>query len=212
MKFRFLLSAILSIMSFSAYAVKTADCPKKFDLEITEIERDTHLQQARAWFDRALHSAREADDPLVTASVRSGMALLHMEENRSNEALVQARKAHTAVRRWLQFEPGINTQMAVAEIWHILGLILRDLPAQDLPVILGEKTYYATGCFNESIKAYAQIGQGVEVEMAYALLNWAQYEYHNGDPAQASTLWDQARDIYNQLGMINEVNWMDHKQ
>jgi len=51
---------------------------------------------------------------------------------------------------------------------------------------------------------------GLDGERARTLREWARYELQSGDKDKGNTLWAEARDIFEKLGALLEVERMEY--
>jgi serine/threonine protein kinase/tetratricopeptide (TPR) repeat protein len=108
-----------------------------------------------------------------------------------------------AARRALELGRQIENQEHIGEAWRVLGLIASRTSA---PVTLGEQSYAAADCFDESLRLFEHIR--MEAECARTLRDWARHETKHGDPARGQTMWQQSLDIFQRLGMTPEIERM----
>jgi len=66
----------------------------------------------------------------------------------------------------------------------------------------------ARACFAKSEKIFAEVE--MELERARTLREWARHEFKNGNKEQAIKIWQDARDIFANLGAQMEVERMIH--
>ncbi|MCA1635593.1 MAG: tetratricopeptide repeat protein [Acidobacteria bacterium] len=97
----------------------------------------------------------------------------------------------------------IENQEHIGEAWRVLGLIASRTSA---PVPVGEQTYDAASCFDESLRLFRQIG--MEAERARSLRDWARHETKHGDAARGEAMWRESLGIFRSLSMTPEVERM----
>lgn len=126
-------------------------------------------------------------------------------QGRIDEALAAARQA-------LVLALEIEDKPLVGAAWRVLGTVA----AQRLAPISvevepnGESPRHdATACFAESLRIFEEMG--AEGERARTLRAWAAYELERGDLAHGEAMWQQARGIFERLGMMREVERMDSR-
>jgi hypothetical protein len=61
----------------------------------------------------------------------------------------------------------------------------------------------AAACFTESARIFTETG--MEGERAQTLREWARYELARGDTGRGAALWQEARQLFTQLGAELEV-------
>jgi tetratricopeptide (TPR) repeat protein len=97
-----------------------------------------------------------------------------------------------------------ETQEDVGGSWRALGMIAAHSPQ---PIAINGKVYDAAACFAESLRVFTEMG--AEGQRARTLRSWARYEMGRGDKEQGEGMWQEARGIFEQLGMTLEVERMD---
>lgn len=129
-----------------------------------------------------------------------GLALL--AQDKFDQASEATRKALDLAQ-----EAGIQEQVSAA--WRTLGQIAfcqgGSISIEDADGML--KTKDATGCFEESLTVCDEYGMAGE--RAETLKAWAEVELECGDPDKGQNLWQQARDIFAELGAVHHVDRMD---
>lgn len=176
--------------------------------EITDIEKDTYVQQAHIWLGRALRFAREVDIPHLIAAAKSGTACLLLAEGRPDEALAFAQESLSQALHLAQERPGKMIWKSAAAAWHALGRVATELPPESLPVTVADRKWDAPTCFDRATRLYERIRHGVEMEMAYTLYSWASFELEDGDQTRGATLWRQASELFSRIGMEREASRM----
>ncbi len=116
-------------------------------------------------------------------------------------------EAETAVRRALAISQRMGAQDLLGRDWRVLGLVAR---ARGGTLLLDERPYTAADCFAESLRIFA--ARGAAGERARTLREWARLELAEGDPQRGAAMWDEARDLFGQLGMEPEVQRMDRER
>jgi class 3 adenylate cyclase/predicted ATPase len=97
----------------------------------------------------------------------------------------------------------------VGMAWRTLGMVSERLGK---PVSLRERKtrqaieYDVRACFRESERVFAEAE--IESERARTLREWARYEFRKGDRTAAEKMWQQARQIFGELGAETEVERM----
>jgi hypothetical protein len=66
--------------------------------------------------------------------------------------------------------------------------------------------YDARTCFDRSVKIFVEAE--IDMERARTLREWARHEFKRGDKENALNMWDDARDIFTDLGARMEVERM----
>jgi tetratricopeptide (TPR) repeat protein len=92
------------------------------------------------------------------------------------------------------------SQEDVGGAWRALGMVAAQLSE---PVVIDERAVDAPDCFAESLRVFTEMG--AEGERARTLRAWARYEIAHGDQQTGSALWQEAREIFERLGMRLEV-------
>ncbi|MBN1483539.1 MAG: tetratricopeptide repeat protein [Chloroflexia bacterium] len=133
----------------------------------------------KGWFERA-----------VTYRFLAGALL---GQGRLEEALESARHS-------LALAQELNRQQHIGESWRMLGTVLAQFPAAITPK---ETPYTAAECFAASRQIFGQ--SGMEGELARTLSEWAKYEMVRGDREKGESMWKEAREIFEHLGLDLEV-------
>lgn len=148
----------------------------------SDLRRVTRMDEAADWFGLA-----ETYCFLAEACLGQGKV---------EEALAAARQA-------LALGQETELQEVVAAAWRVLGLVAAQLPD---PVTVGDDLYDVEACFTESLRIFAEMG--MEGERARTLREWARYELERGDRARGEKMWQEARELFVQLGLELEVERM----
>lgn len=118
-------------------------------------------------------------------------------------------EAIEAARRALALGREAESQEDIGSAWRALGRVAARL-GEPVTVEGGHdgpsKAYDAATCFAESAETYAKIG--IEVERARTLRAWATSEFEKGDREKGEALWQEAKDIFVELGVHLEVQRM----
>lgn len=122
-----------------------------------------------------------------------------LKQGRLEDALPAAIAAVTLAK-----ESGAQVFLGAA--WRILG---RVAAAKDHPIRMGDEVLDARSCFGNSLEIIDEIQ--AEPEKARTLRSWGRYEMTAGDHQQGRAMWEEARDIFNLLGVTAEVEAMDHE-
>jgi tetratricopeptide (TPR) repeat protein len=124
-------------------------------------------------------------------------------QERPEEALALARRALIVARE-------VEEQELIGGAWRSLGRIAARLD-RSIELDLwntGESslTCDAAACFAEGWAIFVETG--IEVEQAYTLRDWADYESGHGDPDFARKMRLDAHQIFHRLGLMAEVDKM----
>ncbi len=149
------------------------------------------------------------------------LAIASAKQGNINDALAAAEKALALGQEREQME-------FVAAAWRALGMISSQISQ---PVTLGERRYTGrlmggdtgkllrsryTGelhhyqpvdCFKNSLQIFTELG--IKRERAFTLREWAKYELNKGQKDVAQQYWQEARDIFKNLGLDKELERMD---
>jgi serine/threonine protein kinase/predicted ATPase len=112
-------------------------------------------------------------------------------------------EALDSARRALELGREIENQEHVAEAWRVLGIVASH---KGSAVEVGEDTFDAADCFNESLDIFTRIQ--MEAERARTLRDRARHERARGDKARGEELWREALEAFQRLGMELEVERM----
>jgi tetratricopeptide (TPR) repeat protein len=130
----------------------------------------------------------------------SYLAEAYLGQGKVTQALEAAQSA-LAISQ--EMESGEFTGVA----WRILGRVAGKLSPS--PVRVENKAYNAAACFAESLCVFSEMG--AEGERARTLRAWASYELAHGERDKGAALWQEAREIFEGLGMTLEVERMEGK-
>jgi class 3 adenylate cyclase/predicted ATPase len=104
-----------------------------------------------------------------------------------------------------------KTPEYIGMAWRALGIVSekfgKPISVKD-PDIRQTTIYDAKTCFSKSEKVFAEAE--IEVERARTLREWAKYQFKTGDQEQAAKMWQDARDIFANLGAEMEVQRMSY--
>jgi hypothetical protein len=125
-------------------------------------------------------------------------------QERLDEALAVAQRALILARE-------VQEQELIGGAWRSLGRIAARLQR---PIELDlwntgqpSLTCDAAACFAEGWAIFVETG--IEVEQAYTLRDWAQYESEEGDQDFAAKIRQDARRLFERLGLTAEVDKID---
>ncbi|MEM8530284.1 MAG: tetratricopeptide repeat protein [Chloroflexota bacterium] len=146
--------------------------------------------------DDAIHALKKGLDLVHRSSVSStpyiftlfAEALLQKKQN--DEALVFAQQGLEEVQR-------THNPEILSMAWRVLGQAMT----------YQEDYIGATACFAKAEKLASE--SHLEYERARILRAWAQYDLLHGDVEQGRIRWQQARDLFTDLGFTIEVSQMD---
>ncbi len=124
----------------------------------------------------------------------SVLAMALLGQGQPEPALVLARQALTPAAM-----TGYAGDLEVA--WLALGLIASRTRTA---ILLGTVTKDADACFAASLRVCTEAG--MEAERAQVLRVWANHPLAQGDPAAGEVMWQEARAIYDKLGMQLQVS------
>ncbi len=141
---------------------------------------------------QAIHIAESVGIKFPEA--HSFLAEAYLGRGRLQDALTVARRALALAQA---------TQEDVAGAWRALGKVVAQLPD---PIVIGEERYDAAACFAEALRVFTAMGAAGE--RARTLRTWAKHELAHGDREHGLTMWQEAREIFERLGMSLEVERM----
>lgn len=127
------------------------------------------------------------------------LANVCLKQGRMEDALPAAKKAVVLAK-----ESGAKEFLGAA--WRILGKVAIKL---DHPVTIRDEQVNARDCFSKSLGIFEEIK--AEPERARTLRAWGRLEMADGDQQHGRSMWEEARDIFNQLGVEAEVKSMDEE-
>lgn len=154
------------------------------------------------------YRAAEADLRQVIHMARSITWLALSETHRflAEACLGQGKikEALAAARRALKLAQETEAREFTGAAWRILGMVVAELPES---VAAGKDVYDAAACFAGSLRIFTEMG--AEGERARTLRAWARYEIEKGDREHGETMWQEAQEIFERLGMAPEVERME---
>ena len=119
-----------------------------------------------------------------------------MGQGKGEEALKAVHQAMTLAQKSEDSE-------SLGLAWRVLGQVAAAVSS----VRIDEADYTAADCFAESLRVYKE--SGMEGYQAYTLKAWADYELQQGDREKGELLWQDARALFEKLGMSLMVKQMD---
>jgi tetratricopeptide (TPR) repeat protein len=139
----------------------------------------------------------------VLSVTYSFLANAYLGQNKVSEALPAAQRA-------LDLAEETESQDDLGLVWRVLGLVAAAL-AEPVTISLGKegqtRTLKAEEFFFESERIFNEIEK--EEERARTLREWAKYKLAEGDYQQGMRMWDEAKEIFMQLGALPEVERME---
>ncbi|MCD4702414.1 MAG: tetratricopeptide repeat protein [Candidatus Aegiribacteria sp.] len=115
----------------------------------------------------------------------------------------KTKEALETVKRALSLTEDIEAPEHYAASWCTLGKIAVRLKE---PINIAGKEYDMTACFTRSMQCFTDIGR--EREQADILRYWAICEQESGNIEKARTLWHQAYETFDRLGLKLETERM----
>lgn len=151
---------------------------------------------------RAALDIADAEGTDVLSEAFSSLAEAMLGQGRLEEALDAAGRAlDTAVAS--------NSQEDQGRAWRALGMVVARLT--DVPIFkhspLGPNHMVdAHVAFAQAARLFSGVGR--EDELARALRLWAKYEYESGNRDLAEANWEEAKRLYEKLGIVTELQRM----
>jgi class 3 adenylate cyclase/tetratricopeptide (TPR) repeat protein len=166
----------------------------------TQVEEGMYLE-ADANLVEVIRNINDTEYDLL-AETRRLMALSALAQNHFPEAvrygLLALEHAHQG-----------KSNEQIGAVWRVLGRIAAYANSQ-----MGQRTLQIEGkgwdahsCYAASLQAFIEIGAAGE--QARTVREWAEYEIQQGSPREGARLWQEARSLFERLGMQSEVEWMD---
>ena len=161
----------------------------------------------RGWELNALGRYEEAIHDLEEAIGRAGINgswVMPQAFNSHAEALIglgRYEEAFYSARQSLVFAEEDNALEPVGMAWRTLGVIC---DKTDNPVEFSDwethqkRTYDADTCFSRSVKVFTEAE--IEMERARTLRAWARYELKRGNKESGEKKWQEARQVFANLG------------
>jgi len=142
----------------------------------------------------------------------TGSWCLPLTFNHRAEALIglgRYEEAFYSARQALVLAEEDQTPEYIGTVWRTLGKICTRtndvLRFSDWETRqMGE--YNAETCFRKSASIFVE--SEIELEHAHTLREWAHYKFKTGDPELGEKMWQQAREIFTELGAQKEVERM----
>jgi len=142
----------------------------------------------------------------------TGSWCLPLTFNHRAEALIglgRYEEAFYSARQALVLAEEDQTPEYIGTVWRTLGKICTRtndvLRFSDWETRqMGE--YDAETCFRKSTSIFVE--SEIELEHAHTLREWAHYKFKTGDPERGEKMWQQAREIFTELGAQKEVERM----
>ena len=141
---------------------------------------------------RAIALAQDAGHGGLSETYRF-LADVLLQQDKAAEALTAAKEA-------LAIGQTVGRQAQIAAAWHTLGEVVARLGK---PLDIEAEVYRAGDCFSEAVDLWVAIG--APAERARTLRAWADYESKLGHAERGQTLSQKARDIFEELGMSEEM-------
>ncbi len=170
----------------------------------TVLVRMGEYQAAEIDLRQAIYKAETTGSGYGLSETYSYLAEACLGQGKVDEALAAARRA-------LVLGQDKEDQFSIAAAWRALGKVVSRLPE---PIAIEDEhdsqigVYDAAACFAESIRICTETG--MEGERARALRAWATHELARGDRSQGEAMWQEARQIFAQLGADLEVERMQN--
>jgi len=149
-------------------------------------------QAAETSIQQAIHIAEAIGIKFPEAY--SFLAEAYLGQEKIEEALTAARRALAMAQA---------SQEDIGGAWRALALVAAALRE---PVTIGEATYDVADCFAESLHVFSEMSAAGE--RARTMRAWASYELTHGERGKGLALWQEAREIFERLGMALEVERM----
>jgi tetratricopeptide (TPR) repeat protein len=114
--------------------------------------------------------------------------------------------ARAAAQQALTLGQSGGIQEYIGPAWRVLGMVAARLSEPVMIVVEDSdppRPFDAPACFAESARICAETG--MEGERAQTLREWARYELARGDTGRGAALWQEARQLFTQLGAELEV-------
>lgn len=118
--------------------------------------------------------------------------------------LDRVEEALEAGQRALHLGKKMENQELIAEAWRTLGLVAARF---DEPIEADGACWTAPACFGESLARFTE--SGMQAGRARALRDWATFEASKGQSESAAARRAEAREIFVQLGMDDEIARMN---
>lgn len=116
------------------------------------------------------------------------LAFVCLQQNKIEAAL-------TAAQQGLSLAQTSENAECLGFAWRALGLVI----AKSKNRTLQDTQQQPAECFAESLRVYQE--SGMIAERAKTLKAWAEYELQQGDRAKGEAMWQEARELFERLGM-----------
>jgi len=152
---------------------------------------------AEADLQQVIEMMDEAGAWFLSVDVYVCLARAYLGQEKIENALVAAQQAMTLAQK-------SEHPRELILAWRVLGKVA----AVVTPVRIDKSDYTAAECFAKALQVCEESGS----LQARALFEWAEYELKQGDRAKGEALWQEARELFEKLGMSLLAERMDAEQ
>ena len=149
-----------------------------------EARKDRRPEQAKEIFREAVRLSRNSADPMLLASSLTGLGQIERDLDNNNAALEHYREAVGI----LKGEP--NRLRFAHTIRHLADILREDGSAEE-----------AAPCYEEALRVYREYTETPPLDLANTLRGFALLKVRLGETEQANSLWQEARSLYESLGV-----------
>jgi tetratricopeptide (TPR) repeat protein len=156
-----------------------------------------------------------ADLERVIATVDSDWFLSHETQRFFAQAylgLNREKLALSAAQQALTLSLAIGDQYGIGKTWQVLGdIAARCGRAVDVVDEQGEMRFWeAADCYKESLAIFNKLD--LRPSLARVLWRWAEHELESGNFEDGKRMWEQAREIFEQLNLTHWLAIMDGRK
>ena len=160
-----------------------------------------------------LGSYKEAEEDLkrvIELTETAGWSGLSLTYFFLGEALLSQGKVKDALAaaiKALNYAEETGAQESLGAVWRLLGKVASQKPKG---ITIKKQNYQAEECFKKSEQIFKEVG--ADAERAHTLKAWAEYELAAGDKKKGEKMWDEAKEIFQRLEVVKEVERMDEER
>jgi class 3 adenylate cyclase/tetratricopeptide (TPR) repeat protein len=164
-------------------------------------------------FEAAEENLREAIATAMKAGRISDLPMTYSYLTEAVLGLGDPDQALLAAKKSIELAVEIESPEDIARAWRRLGVVSdtlgRSIEIND-PQTSAPTEFTATQCFENSAQQFKEFGN--PVSYARTIKAWAVHELSNGDFEKGEELRQEARAIFEELGISVEVNYLDNLQ
>ncbi|MCJ7717456.1 MAG: tetratricopeptide repeat protein [Anaerolineales bacterium] len=137
----------------------------------------------------------------------SGLSLTYFFLSESLLGQGKVEEAVAAAIKALNYAKETGAQESLGAAWRALGKVASQKPEG---ITINKQNYQAAACFKNSEKIFKEVG--ADAERAHTIKAWAEYELTAGDRKKGKNMWDDAKEIFQRLQVVSELERMDEER